>query len=180
MTGLATNGTDVWFADWVSGTIRRFDGATTTVVAFGLSQPEGIALDTDGQHLLVMEVGARRLVSVDLQGTPGANVVTVEDNLDVGYTNGFAPPFGFLSGVAVDRRTTTSCTSRTPSESSASSSAEPRRVASAARLAVVRRVGRVGPLVIRLLDGTRAYVHAVIDTFLDGSWRGGSLTRLRR
>ena len=102
VTGLATNGTDVWFADWVSGTIRRFDGATTTVVAFGLSQPEGIALDTDGQHLLVMEVGARRLVSVDLLGTPGANVATVEDNLDVGYTNGFAPSFGFLSGVAVD------------------------------------------------------------------------------
>ena len=55
-----------------------------------------------GQIFRVMEVGARRLVSVDLQGTPGANVATVEDNLDVGYTNGFAPSFGFLSGVAVD------------------------------------------------------------------------------
>jgi hypothetical protein len=26
--------------------------------------------------------------------------------------------------------------------------------------------------VIRLLDGTRAYLHAVIDTSLDGFWRG--------
>jgi hypothetical protein len=35
--------------------------------------------------------------------------------------------------------------------------------------------------VIRRLDGTRAYLHAVIDNFSrDGSWRGGSLRRVRR
>jgi hypothetical protein len=34
--------------------------------------------------------------------------------------------------------------------------------------------------VIRLLDGTRACLHAVIETSLDGSWRGGPLRRLRQ
>ena len=34
--------------------------------------------------------------------------------------------------------------------------------------------------VIRLLDGTRAYLHAVIDNFSRRSWRGAWLTRLRR
>src|SRR2546428_11703676 len=34
--------------------------------------------------------------------------------------------------------------------------------------------------VIRLLDGPRAYLHAVIDNFLDGFWRGESLRRLHR
>jgi hypothetical protein len=33
--------------------------------------------------------------------------------------------------------------------------------------------------VIRLLDGTRAYLHAVIDNSLDGSWRGALLICLR-
>jgi hypothetical protein len=34
--------------------------------------------------------------------------------------------------------------------------------------------------VIRLLDGTRAYLHAVIDNFSRRIWRGGSPIRLRR
>ena len=34
--------------------------------------------------------------------------------------------------------------------------------------------------VIRLLDGTRAYLHAVSTTSLDGFWRGAWLTRSHR
>jgi hypothetical protein len=34
--------------------------------------------------------------------------------------------------------------------------------------------------VIRLLDGTRAYLHAVIDNFLDGFWPGAWPTRSHR
>jgi putative transposase len=34
--------------------------------------------------------------------------------------------------------------------------------------------------VIRRLDGTRAYLHAVIDNFSDASWRGESPTRSHR
>jgi sugar lactone lactonase YvrE len=106
-TGLATDGTSIWVADAFTGiifklTINPSGPNTFTPVAVGLSGPEGLALDNDGQHLYVVEAGAKRLSRVDLNGFPGQNVTTIEENIPVGSVHGFAPPFFFVSGVSVD------------------------------------------------------------------------------
>jgi glucose/arabinose dehydrogenase len=67
-------------------------------VAFGLANPEGLALDVDGS-LLVVEAGARRLSRVDL--TTGEKSVVVEGlELGVEASPGFPPTWTF-NGVAV-------------------------------------------------------------------------------
>lgn len=101
-TGLATDGTHIWVADALNGKVYRYDNGALITVAESLSGPEGMALDTDGRHLLVIEVGTKKLSSVNLQGSVGSNVTTVEENLPVGYSNGFALPFFIMTGIAVD------------------------------------------------------------------------------
>ncbi len=102
-TGLATNGTDLWVADWATGTVSQLikDGATIdpVVVASGLAQPEGMALSPDGQ-LLAYETGAARVSTVD----PASGTVTpIIEGLAAGYPAPAAmPPSYIFAGVAVD------------------------------------------------------------------------------
>ena len=101
--GLATDGDALWVGDWATGIIWEigFDGETPLApvpVAFGLANPEGLALDIDGS-LLVVEAGAQRLSRVDLlTGT----VSTVVEGLSLGAPGpeGYPPHWG-LSGVTV-------------------------------------------------------------------------------
>jgi glucose/arabinose dehydrogenase len=101
--GLATDGETLWIADWATGIVWQigFDGKTPlapVAVAFGLANPEGLAVDIDGS-LLVVEAGAGRLSRVDL--TTG-DVSVVVDGLELGAEGppGMPPTWGF-NGVAV-------------------------------------------------------------------------------
>ena len=83
-----------------AGTISKIDlkSGSVTVVASGLSGPEGIDVAPDGQ-LIVAEVGAKRIVSVD--PASGASSVIASD-LPVGYPSpaGMLPVY-LTTGVAV-------------------------------------------------------------------------------
>jgi len=101
--GLATDGERLWVGDWATGIVWQieFDGKTPSSpvpVAFGLANPEGLALDVDGS-LLVVETRTRQLSRVDL--TTGA-VSVIATDLDVGLPalEGF-PPTWWFDGVAV-------------------------------------------------------------------------------
>ena len=102
-TGLATDGTDLWVADWATGTVSQLikDGETIdpVVVASGLAQPEGLAFSPDGQ-LLVYETGAARVSTID----PSDGTVTpLIEGLDAGFPGpATMPPSFILAGVAVD------------------------------------------------------------------------------
>ncbi len=101
--GLATDGQTLWVADWATGIIWQisFEGKTPLTpvpVAFGLSNPEGMALDIDGS-LLVVEAGAQRLSRVDL--TTGEVSIMV-DGLELGLESPpGVPPTWVFNGVAV-------------------------------------------------------------------------------
>jgi len=101
--GLAASGNRLWVADWATGIVWQveFDGETPLAavpVAFGLANPEGLALDLDGS-LLVVEAGAGRLSRIDL--TTG-EVTMVAEGLELGAP-GVAgmPPTWMFNGVAV-------------------------------------------------------------------------------
>lgn len=101
--GLATDGETVWMADWGTGIIWQigFVGKTPQApipVAFGLSFPEGLALDMDGS-LLVIETGTSSLSRIDL--TSGEKT-TVVDGLELSGPGleGYPPTWAF-DGVAV-------------------------------------------------------------------------------
>ena len=109
-SGLATDGTSVWAADWGTGTIYKidFDGGTasSTTAVTGLSFPEGLAIDNEGR-LLVFETngpdpsGDSYLTRIDFSsGTPA--LTTIIDGLETkaGGLPGF-PPMWFLDGVDV-------------------------------------------------------------------------------
>ena len=80
------------------------DGVTltpATPIAFGLSGPEGLAVDRDGS-LLVVEATTRELTRID--PATGATS-TVATGLRLGMTPPLSPSFlpnMYLSGVAVD------------------------------------------------------------------------------
>ena len=103
--GLLTDGEVLWVADWATGIVWRigFDDKTPlppVPLAFGLVNPEGMALDIDGS-LLVMEAGAGRISRVD--PTTGEVSVVVDglepgEQLPAGYP--FPPTLGF-DGLAV-------------------------------------------------------------------------------
>ena len=68
-SGLAATDDDLWVADWATGIVWQLvaDGVTLTParpIAFGLSGPEGLAVDRDGS-LLVVEASARQLTRID-------------------------------------------------------------------------------------------------------------------
>ncbi len=101
--GLATDGETVWVADWGSGIVLQIDfegktPAAPVVVASGLVNPEGLALDNDG-NLLVVETGASRLSHIDLS----TGVVTVVvDGLEFGSPGGEGfPPTWTFDAVAM-------------------------------------------------------------------------------
>ena len=101
--GLLTNGEILWVADWATGILWQicFEGKTPlppVPIAFGLANPEGMAMDIDGS-LLVMEAGAGRISRID-PATRAASVVV--DGLTPGMQGpeGFPPTWGF-DGLAV-------------------------------------------------------------------------------
>ncbi len=104
-TGLATDGADLWVADWATGVVyKAMEGGeplpALTPVAQGLAGPEGMALDRDGR-LLVVEGLAGRLSRVD--PTSGA-VTRLFSPVAVSADNGGVanvPPYGLLGGIAV-------------------------------------------------------------------------------
>ena len=101
-SGLATDGETLWAADWASGDIWQigFDGSDPEIVVSGLVNPEGLALDHEGD-LLVVESGAFRLSRVNLSN--GAVTVLVED-LDLFGPGLGAPPTWSFDGVAVGKK----------------------------------------------------------------------------
>jgi sugar lactone lactonase YvrE len=101
-TGMAASADDLWVADFAAGIIYAVvvDGVTLaqpTPVASGLAGPEGVALDQDG-NLLVVETVAGRLSKVDL-ATGVVNVVA--EGLLFHQPLPTDPPIGFFNGVAV-------------------------------------------------------------------------------
>lgn len=101
--GLTTDGETLWVADRATGTIWQigFEGKTPSTpvsVACGLTNPEGLALDTDG-NLLVVETGKQRLARVDLNT---GEVSIIADRLELGLEGpkGLPPTYCF-NGVAV-------------------------------------------------------------------------------
>jgi sugar lactone lactonase YvrE len=101
--GLAANGDDLWVSDWATGCVWQIidDGEILEepiLVACELSNPEGLAINLDG-NLLVVEVGAGCLSIIDLQT---GNVSVLVEELGLGSTgvDGYPPTYGF-NGVAV-------------------------------------------------------------------------------
>lgn len=103
-TGLATDGEDLWAADWVTGNIYLIadDGqalASPQIVAQGLAQPEGMAVDKDG-NLLVVETGIDQITKIDVQT---GQTSMVASDLDVGMPGPPGmPPTYIFNGIAVD------------------------------------------------------------------------------
>jgi sugar lactone lactonase YvrE len=99
-TGLASDGSSLYVADWAAGTITRVSRHGSSVIASGLAGPEGLALDGP-RRLLVVESGARRLSEIDLH-TGVSRVLADELALGLPPIPGVPPTFAF-NGVAVDR-----------------------------------------------------------------------------
>ena len=102
-TGLAASGDDLWIGDWATGVVWQIvtNGVSSmTPVATGLSQPEGLAVDRDG-NLLVVESGAGRLSRINLLTS---ETEILFENLELGAEGvpGY-PPTWIFNGVAVDR-----------------------------------------------------------------------------
>lgn len=101
--GLAATEDDLWVSDWYLGMVMQLvkDGQTLEQpipVATNLSFPEGLAVDTDG-NLLVVETGTGNLSKIDLKT---GEVSTVAQDLEVGAETipGMTPNYIF-TGVAV-------------------------------------------------------------------------------
>jgi sugar lactone lactonase YvrE len=101
--GLAAADDDLWVGDWATGQVWQIVGGEATpgspkLVASGLSNPEGIAVNSDGS-LLVVEAGAGRLSCIELST---GEVTTVIEGLELGADGPDAlPPTMVFNGVAV-------------------------------------------------------------------------------
>lgn len=99
--GLASDNDNLWVSDAATGMVWQIVEAGNLVpVASGLSSPEGLALDKNG-NLLVVEAGANRLSRINLS----TGVISV---IQEGLENGDAgipgtPPTFTMNGVAVDK-----------------------------------------------------------------------------
>jgi sugar lactone lactonase YvrE len=80
--GLAVKNGDAFVADQMGGRIVRvkLGSGAEQVIATGLKTPEGIAITADG-HLLTVEFGTRRILSID---TNNGLVAEVASNLPLG------------------------------------------------------------------------------------------------
>jgi sugar lactone lactonase YvrE len=101
-TGLATDGEDLWVADWALGMVFQIadEGAfiSPVLVASGLAGPEGLAVSRDG-GLLVVETVLHRLSHIDL----GTGAVTpLVEGLALGTPGPpGTPPIWVFDGIAV-------------------------------------------------------------------------------
>lgn len=102
-TGLATDGEDLWVADWALGIVLQIadDGEyleEPIPVATGLAGPEGLAVSPDG-GLLVVESFLHRVSHVDL----GTGAVTpLVEGLALGAPGPpTMPPIWTFDGIAV-------------------------------------------------------------------------------
>ena len=104
-SGLATDGETLWVADWGTGIVWQIDFSgntpqTPSVLATGLSNPEGLAWDKKG-GLLVVEAGASRLSRIDISTkavSPVAEGLELSPN-PIGL--GAYPPSWQFDGVTV-------------------------------------------------------------------------------
>nr|WP_321498224.1 hypothetical protein [uncultured Methanolobus sp.] len=101
--GLAVTDKDLWVSDWYTGMVLQLieDGDALPEpmpVASNLSFPEGMAVDTDG-NLLVVETGKGTLSKIDLKT---GEVSTIADGLEIGapMVPGMVPTY-ILTGVDV-------------------------------------------------------------------------------
>jgi len=92
--GMASAGKDsVYVTEAYAGVVSKIEtNGTRTVVAKDLKMPEGIAVAPDGK-LVVAEVGAKRLVSIDPQS---GTVTEIAGNLPIGLP---ATPGGLPSNI---------------------------------------------------------------------------------
>lgn len=102
-TGLAAHENTLWVSDWASGVVWQISDTDAGMsppipVATGLNHPEGIAVDKNG-NLLVVESGAQRLSRIDMQTF---EVTAVKEDLDLGFEAfPYTPPTYAFNGVAV-------------------------------------------------------------------------------
>jgi sugar lactone lactonase YvrE len=97
--GLAAIGDNLYVADWALGWVVQIvtNGVPTYVpVAMGLSNPVGLAVDLDG-NLVVVESGAGRVSRINLET---GEVSMLVDGLELGITS-LTIPWGNFNGVAV-------------------------------------------------------------------------------
>jgi sugar lactone lactonase YvrE len=97
-TGLASDGTTLYVADWSAGTISAVSPEGCSIVAAGLHRPEGIALTGTGS-LLVAEEGIDQVTAIDLVSRERRAVATVR--LGRAFTPGLLMPYGLMAGIAV-------------------------------------------------------------------------------
>lgn len=103
-TGLVYGDGQLYVADWLSGNIYQLmqnhqQLASPRIIASGLQQPEGLALDRQGR-LLVMETGRQALIRIDLASL---NIEELANELAIGLraVPGY-PPSWLMSSVVVD------------------------------------------------------------------------------
>jgi sugar lactone lactonase YvrE len=100
--GMAATEQDLWATDWAAGTIVQIVKGgqllkPPKIVASGLKGPEGIAVEADG-NLLVVESQAGKLSRVN----PRSGAISlVAENLELGAPGPAGMPFWLLDGVAV-------------------------------------------------------------------------------
>ncbi len=101
--GMAATENDLWVSDWYLGMVMQVvkDGevlAEPMPIATDLSFPEGLAVDLDG-NLLVVETGTGSLLKINLET---GDISTIADDLEVGTETipGMTPNYIF-NGVAV-------------------------------------------------------------------------------
>ncbi len=111
--GLVAKDGNLWVGDWSTGKILQLirDGQQLpgpTVVAKGLSQPEGLAIDAKGR-MLVVETGKRKLSRIKFREGKKPKIKKIAKKLGVGNTVypstvSVAPPTYFFSDVAIDEK----------------------------------------------------------------------------
>ena len=98
--GLASDGNTLYVGDWAFGNIWAVGDGGASLLASGLSFPEGMVVD--GTRLLVVETGKQQVTAIDL-ATGDASPVIVGLDYSGRNPEGFFP-FGMLSGVDVTDR----------------------------------------------------------------------------
>lgn len=102
LNGIATDGSNIYIGELFTGLLYRLNISNLHaphIIAGGFAQPEGLALDNDG-NLLVVELALKRLTKLNLTNNFGVKT-TVATNLPIQSANA-AVGFLLVSGVAVD------------------------------------------------------------------------------